>query len=361
MLRIAENSMGVYCLVVFTFACTCSRTVTRDKDDGQAPTDKADSVVDLDDSAASSTNVKKDASSDSEQSNREDGATAFIDSKEVDRAGSGSITNPNAGASGSSKWTGEAGAVSGGAGGDIGSDGNGSGSSGTPGVVIGGSSLAPEFPQLTCDDEECPNISRVGSMCCTTGNAPYSLEEDRCGTDVSRLLGLATSIPLAFDPTQCLQIYQPGEIDGFCPDLPPIVPILGSDQPGCCMQSGYCGGWETLGPLGCHAITNDASSDPIPCRLFSTPKECREVYDEHGELDSLQSCICDNCLDTILDCRRELGCYRIWSCMLESDCRTATDCYLSELSPCKEEFETYDAISLSYALEVSTCVQLNCD
>ncbi len=261
------------------------------------------------------------------------------------------------GISGSGDYIGNIDGGAGGTGGYTGVSGGASGGSGAP-IVDPKAPLFPEeFPQLTCFDQKCPDISRIGSPCCTTGNAPYSLEPDRCGTDVSNFAGL---VSVSFDATRCLQLYQPGEIDGFCPDLPAIVPVFTDTQPGCCMESGFCGGWEIMGPLGCHAISNE-SAEPIPCRLFSTPQECREVFEERGELSSLQECICDYCLDDLLPCRHDLGCIRIWTCMMQSGCRTAGDCYLSENSPCKKEFETYNAISLSYALQVSACVQVNCE
>jgi hypothetical protein len=97
-----------------------------------------------------------------------------------------------------------------------------------------------------CGEVACP-VSGIFAACCTDEGAGVpgnALEltgraSNLCGADLGPFVDGVDYV--------CIQLNQPGKLDEECPEVASPGGMLAC----CCTDEGFCGGMETMFPLGC--------------------------------------------------------------------------------------------------------------
>ncbi len=127
-----------------------------------------------------------------------------------------------------------------------------------------------DIAEPACVPEDC-DTPALGEACCTsadTGAEPGDSRgrgPDLCGTDLGAVVASLAGI--------CLQIDQPGEETGDCPE---IVGAAGA-EPGCCTDEGLCASVNTSAGLGCHYPQDgpgEACTPTEPAVPDCNPEDC---------------------------------------------------------------------------------------
>lgn len=129
--------------------------------------------------------------------------------------------------------------------------------------------------------------------------------------------------------------------------------LLGSDRRELDVESSY----PLTGYAGCHASTTC-----VDClEVHRAECEIRAACDDAADLGACSRCVCEGCLEPLVDCRLDSGCSAIWECLRQSRCELSEDAGRSCARVCAAVIEAHGGTSGSAfrdASSVRTCAAI---